>query len=409
MQMRQWVWFLCGLVGVCGADWPQFLGPRRDSTTPETVAAWTGELRPAWRQAVGAAHSSPVVAGGVVYAFYEPAGKNADLLAAFDAATGRRLWENSYERAEFKPLFGHGPRATPLVHRGRVYTFGGTGILACWNVADGQLLWKVDTLQEFGAANLFFGVSASPLALDEETIVVPVGGKGAGFVAFDAATGRRRWQATDEPASYASPILHRGQLIALGGAHLLGLSPRGQLLWSVPFEGKVGNLVESSTTPLAIDEWVIGSTISSGTIALRLRQDGEKWTPQTVWHNKELRCYFSAPVVVGEHVYMVNSTGTLTQPSIALRCVEWKTGKIAWEEKNIGRYHAALLRCGPAGQERLLMLDDTGRLTLFTADPQQFRPLAQGKVCGPTWAHPALADGRLYVRDEKELLCIPLR
>src|SRR5438034_7342992 len=114
-------------------DWPQFLGPNRDNTTPDKVAAWKGALKPAWKVPVGDAHSSPVVAGGVVYAFHQPRGKNADALAAFDAKTGKPLWEKSYDRPEFKPPFGEGPRGTPAVAGGKVYTLGGTGVLARWD------------------------------------------------------------------------------------------------------------------------------------------------------------------------------------------------------------------------------------------------------------------------------------
>src|SRR2546423_10657233 len=115
------------------ADWPQFLGPNRDNTTPEKVAAWKGDLAPAWKVPVGDAHSSPVVAGGVVYAFYQPKGKNADALAAFDAKTGKPLWEKSYPRPQFKPPFGEGPRGTPAVAGGNGYNLRGTRVLARWD------------------------------------------------------------------------------------------------------------------------------------------------------------------------------------------------------------------------------------------------------------------------------------
>jgi hypothetical protein len=114
-------------------------------------------------------------------------------------------------------------------------------------------------------------------------------------------------------------------------------------------------------------------------------------------------------VVVGEYLYMVNGAATITNPSITLRCVELKTGKVAWEKKNIGKYHAAIVRCGEKGKETLLMLDDNGYLTLFEPDAKEFKQLARSKVCGPTWAHPAVVDGHVYLRDEKELICIPLK
>jgi outer membrane protein assembly factor BamB len=393
-------------LSLSAADWPQFLGPHRDGTTPEAVAPWKGELKPLWKKPVGEAHSSPVVAGGLVYAFYQPAGKNADALAAFDAKTGELKWEKSYERAEFKPLFGNGPRSTPLVGGGKVFTLGGTGILACWDAKTGEIDWKVDTLKEFKANNLFFGVSTSPVMLGDDKVAIMVGGKGAGVVAFDAKTGKTAWQATDDPASYASPVVVNNQLVTLTGANLLALDPKGQLLWSVPFKDKLN---ESSTTPLVVGDRVVGSSVTAGSICVRVSEKDGKFSPEKVWENKKLTCYFSTPVVVGEHLYMVNGAATLTNPSITLRCVELKTGKVAWEKPNVGRYHAAIVRCGPTGKERLLMLDDNGYLTLLEPDATAYKELARSKVCGPTWAHPALVDDNVYLRDEKELICVPLK
>src|SRR5262245_65654746 len=154
------------------ADWPQFLGPNRNGTTPEEVAPWKGELKPLWKKPVGEAHSSPVVAGGVVYAFYQPAGKNADALAAFDAKTGELKWEKSYDRAEFKPLFGNGPRSTPAVSGGKVFTYSGLGILACWDAKTGELAWKVEPLKDFKTGNPFFGTSTSPIVIGDKVIVM---------------------------------------------------------------------------------------------------------------------------------------------------------------------------------------------------------------------------------------------
>ena len=391
------------------ADWPQFLGPTRDGVSPEAVEPWKGDLKPAWKKPVGEAHSSPVVAGGVVYAFYQPRGKNADALAAFDAATGEMKWEKSYERPEFKPLFGNGPRSTPVAHGGKVYTLGGTGTLACWDAKTGDVAWKVDTLKEYNAKNLFFGISTSPAMLGDDKVVVMVGGKGAGVVAVDAATGKTAWKATDEPASYASPVVTDKQIVLLTGEGLLGLSKQGEKLWSFPLEGKVGNLIESSATPLVIGDTVVGSTVTGGSVAVKLAEQGGKYEAKQAWFEKKLTCYFSTPVVVGNYLYMINGAASIRNPTITLRCVELKTGKVAWEKGTVGKYHAAIVRCGPAGKERLLMLDDTGHLSLFEADPKEYKELSRAKVCGETWAHPALVDGRVYLRDDKELVCIPLK
>jgi outer membrane protein assembly factor BamB len=386
------------------ADWPQFLGPNRDNTVGEPVDPWKGDLKPVWKQPVGDAHSSPVVADGLVYAFYQPKDKNADALAAFDAKTGERKWEKSYERAEFKPLFGNGPRSTPAVSGGKVFTYGGTGVLACWDAKTGEIDWKVDALKEFKANNLFFGTSCSPLVV-EGKVVVMVGGKGAGLVAFDAKTGKAAWQATDDPASYSSPVFVGGQLVALTGSHLRAFSAEGKPLWEVPFKDKLN---ESSTTPVLAGRLIVASSVTAGSIAVDVGKKDGKPATEKVWENKALTCYFSTPVVAGDYLYMVNGAATITNPTITLRCVEAKTGKVAWEKKNVGKYHAAILRCGPAGKGRLLMLDDDGFLTLFESNPKEYTELARTKVCGKTWAHPAVVDGKLYLRDEKELMCFDL-
>jgi outer membrane protein assembly factor BamB len=219
------------------ADWPQFLGTNRDSSSPEKVAAWKEKPKELWSKPVGEAHSSPVVAKGVVYAFYKVAKKDADALAAFDAKTGDLLWEQSYERAKFQPLFGEGPRGTPTVDGDRVYTLGNTGVLACWDASKkGEIVWKVDTLKEFKAKNLVFGASTSPTVVGKH-VVIMVGGKGAGIVGFDKETGKVAWQATEDTPSYASPIpVGKDELVFLTNSHVRSVSAAdGKEIWKFPF------------------------------------------------------------------------------------------------------------------------------------------------------------------------------
>ena len=396
--------FLAGLVAPAwAADWPQFLGPKRDSTTDETVAAWTGAPKVLWKHKVGPAHASPVVANGIAYAFYQPGSKPADALAAYDAATGKPLWEKSYDREPFSPPFGAGPRGTPTVDGGRVFTLGGTGILACWDAKTGDVIWKVDTLKEFTAENLTFGVSASPLVFDDR-VYVNVGGKGAGLVAFNRETGKPAWKATDDGASYSSPIAvgtgEKAQVVFLTKQNLLGVSPAtGDVFWKVPFRDL---LSESATAPLATGDLLVGSSVTLGSVALRMTEKDGKPAVEPLWRKKELNCYFSTPVAVGEHLYMLNGVLSIT-PSITLRCVEARTGKVLWSKENVGKYHAALVR---TGDNKLLMLEDNGGLILFQPDPKGYRELARAKVCGPTWAHPAVSGGRVFLRDEKELIAL---
>jgi outer membrane protein assembly factor BamB len=381
------------------ADWPQFLGPNRDSASPEKVPVWKEKLKELWKQPVGEAHSSPVVAGGVVYAFYKVADQEAEALAAFDAQTGEKKWEKSYKREKYDPPFGAGPRGTPTVVGNFVYTLGNTGVLVCWETKTGDIKWKLDTLKEFNAKNLMFGVSTSPTVVGKH-VVVMVGGKGAGVVGVDKETGKVAWQATDDRASYACPIVVGGEtpeLVFLTGDYVRSLrADSGKEVWKVPF---VDKLLESSTTPVKVGELYIAGSVTVGSVAVKW-EGGEA---KQVWKNDKLTCYFSTPVAVGEYLYMVNGAATLQNPTITLRCVEAKTGAIKWEKGNVGKYHAALVKTGDGN---LLLHDDGGNLTLLKPEPKQYIELARTKVCGSTWAHPALSDGRLYVRDDKNLICL---
>lgn len=381
------------------ADWPQFLGPTRDSTSPEKVPVWKERPKELWKQPVGEAHSSPVVVNGTVYAFYKLAGKDAEALAAFDANTGEKRWEKSYERAKFDPPFGAGPRGTPCVDGDRVYTLGNTGVLTCWDAKTGDSRWKLDTLTEFKSKNLFFGVSTSPTVVGKQ-VVVMVGGKGAGVVGVDKETGKVAWQATDDRASYASPIVVGGktpELVFLTGDHVRSLrADTGKEVWQFPF---VDKLLESSTTPVKAGDLYVAGAVTVGSVGLKVTGN----QAEQVWKNEKLTCYFSTPVLVGDHLYMVNGEAKFPGGTVVLRCVEAKTGKVTWEQEKVGQYHAALMKTGDG---HLLFHSDSGTLRLLEPDPVKYTELATAKVCGFTWAHPALADGKLYVRDDKNLICL---
>ena len=391
---------------LAAADWPQFLGPNRDNSLPEKIGRWGADgPKVLWKQPVGEAHSSPVVAKGLVYAFYQPKGKDADALAAFDVATGERKWEQSYARAKFSPQFGNGPRGTPAIADGKAYTLGGTGVLACWDAADGRVLWQVDTLKEYKAPNLSFGVSGSPLVAGGK-VFVNVGGKGAGVAAFDAATGKLAWKATDDKASYSSPILAdvggTKQVVFLTAAGLAGFDPdTGKEFWRHPFKDA---LKESATSPLYQNGVLYGSSVTLGSVALKL---GGTAPPEKLWMSPQLNCYFSTPAFLSspDTLFMLNGKLSIT-PSITLRAVEAKSGKVLWERPNVGKYHAALV-VGACGD--LLMLDDGGDLSVIAGNRDRFEERCRAKVCGPTWAHPAVSDGRVFLRDENELICVSLR
>jgi len=387
------------------ADWPQWLGPNRDGTVAVKVAAWTGDLKVVWRAAVGEGNSSPVVAGGLVFLHSKVKDKDIERVQAFDAKSGEVKWTQDYEKTPFKPLFGEGPRATPCVHDGKIYTFGNTGVLACWEATTGKPVWKVETLADprAGKDNLYFGVSASPLVVGDN-VVVQGGGTGSkGLKAYDLKTGKPAWTAGDDPASYASPILIGKDIVVLTGAHLMAVSPAGEVRWKFPFKDPIN---ESSTTPIKVGDLYVAASVMAGAIAVRVGDQDGKPIPDQAWKNPTLTCYFSTPVPVGkDHLYLVTGVPSLTNPSVTLRCVETASGKEVWKKADVGKYHAALLR---AAGGNLLMHDDQGKLRLLAPNVKEYQELATSKACGPTWAHPAVAGGHIFVRDDKELICLSL-
>jgi outer membrane protein assembly factor BamB len=394
-------------VAVAG-DWPQWLGPNRDAASTERVAAWTETPKVLWRQPVGEGNSSPVVSDGRVFIHAKIKDKDQEELIASDARTGKPLWRKVYARAPMSFLYGNGPRATPVVVGDRVVTFGITGVLSCFEAPTGKILWQIDTLQKFHPPRLLFGASCSPI-VEGNRVLMNVGAKGASVVAFDKNNGDVLWKNLDDRASYSSPIAfgegNNRQVVFLTGQNLISLNPRdGHVKWKFPL---VDSLLESSCTPLRVGDMLLASSITYGSVGLRLVTREDNVTAEQVWKNDTLTCYFSTPVSVGnDYVYLITGTKPPAIKSEAtLHCIEAKTGKDLWQKAKIGQYHASLLR---TGNDKLLLLDDAGQLALVDPNPKQYRELARTPVCRPTWAHPALADGRLYVRDEKELICFQL-
>ena len=390
-------------------DWPQWLGPRRDGSSSEKVPTWKEAPKVLWHIPVGAGHSSPIVAGGKVYLHTHVKGKDEEAITAYDLADGKQVWSESYKRGKFSSIFGVGPAGTPAVHDGKLYSLGVTGILACWDAANGKNVWMVDTTKEFKAPALRFGVSGSPL-IEGDKVLVNVGAKGASVVAFEKNSGKVLWKALDDGASYSSPIAFGGdgaqrQVVFLTAKGLRSLNPAdGKLFWELPL---VDLLNESSTTPVRLGDFLMASSVTYGGTGVKLRTEEQKPAAEILWKNAALSCYFSTPIPVGEeHIYLITGSAFSLTPSSTLQCIETKTGKVMWKKPNVAKYHAAMLR---TADDKLLMLDDFGNLKLLAPSPKEYRELATAKVCNPTWAHPALSNGKVFLRDEYELMCIELK
>ena len=164
-------------------------------------------------------------------------------------------------------------------------------------------------------------------------------------------------------------------------------------------------LFESSTTPALCGDVLFASSITFGSLGIHLENKEGQSQGSDLWKNPDLTCYFATPVASGiDYFYVVTGSSPLSRPTIAtLNCVDAKTGKVLWQKPKVGTYHATLMRLGDG---KMLLLEEPGVLALFEPNPKEYRELARAKVCGETWVHPALANGRLYVRDAKELICL---
>jgi outer membrane protein assembly factor BamB len=391
---------LCTATAAAG-DWPQWLGPKRDGSSPDKIEPWKDAPKVLWKKAVGEGHSSPVVTDGRVFIHAKIGDKNEEELVAYAVSDGKELWRTKYERAKFESKFGNGPRATPAVVGDRVYTYGITGVLACFEAASGKIVWQVDARKELDALFPTFGFSSSPL-IDGKNVIVAVGAKGASVVAFDRDTGKVGWKALDDNASYSSPVIFgegtKRELVVFTAEGLVGLRPAdGSLVWRFPFKDL---LFESSATPVKLGDSILASAITIGSALITPEGKDVK----EVWKNPTLNSYFTTPVPVGkDHVFMV--TGDLFKKQASLRCVNLANGKADWSKEKVGTFAAALLK---TGDERILMLTDAGQLVLLAGEPKAYQELARSKVCGQVWAPPALSNGKLFVRDDKELICLQM-
>lgn len=396
---------------LCAAgDWPQWLGPDRNGVSGETLAPWTGEPRIAWKQSVGNGFSVPVVAGGRLFVHAAVEGQEAEVVIAFDADSGQELWRDEYPRDAYQSELGSGPRATPTVLDGRLYTIGITGVMSCYDAATGRRLWRTNPYTELQANRPGFGVCSSPLVVGER-VILPVGGEGSGVVGYDALTGEIAWKALDEPAAAASPVLlqreagaaARPEVVVQSTLRLAGVDPQdGTIRWEHPLVFQPSGV---SPTPLVVDGLLVCSTQDNGTLALKL-PTSETSQPELAWWNQDVSSYFSTGTLDNSGRVLIVTNGFNPLPRADLRCIDVRSGEERWRKDNLGYFHFGLIRLSDG---RLLLLDDAGKLILADAGPEGFRELCRAKVCGGTFCNPVLAEGRVYVRDRSQIVCLDLR
>jgi len=385
-------------------DWPQFFGPERNGVYrgPALLDKWPASgPRVVWQKQVGQGFSGPVVTEGRVILFHRVSDR--EVVESFDARTGAPQWQYGYPTS-YRDDFGfdEGPRAVPVVTNGVVYTFGAQGQLHAVSLKTGTKLWSEDTMRRFSVPKGFFGAGGSPV-IEGGKVIANIGGKGAGIVAFDAKTGKVLWTATDDEASYSSGTIAtiggRRSAIFLTRTGLAGLDPStGQIQFQRRWRSRQAASVNAAT-PLVIGDLIfISAEYGPGAGVLRVEGSmlTELWTSDEVLSNHYATSVYRDGYLFGFHGRQ--------EFGPSFRAVELRTGKVRWSQDKFNAGSVML-----AG-DRLLILRETGELILAEASPDAFRPVARAQILPATVrAFPALADGLLYVRNEKTLVALDLR
>ena len=409
--MGRWAciaWLVCAGQLLRAEDWPQWRGPRGDSTWngPDLPDKLPAELPVAWKQPIGGGYGGIAVADQRLYVMdrqKEPA--EAERVLCFDADTGRSLWSHAYPVAYGKLDYGNGPRVTPTVHAGLVYTLGAVGHVFCIDARTGEVRWSKDLVRDFGAKIPEWGLAASPFIWEDLVVLHPGAAKGACWIAFDRITGNEVWRAGNDPAGYATPTLAISpggpQLIAWSPEHIVGISPRtGRILWEIPYKVTYG---VSIATPICRDGLVLVAGYWEGSKAIQLGP--QPADAHIAWEDSRmLRGLMAPPLYRQGFVYLLDKQYGLT-------CFELKTGRKLWDDENRmtprGRNpQASLVWLGDS--DRALILNSEGELILARLRPEGCDERSRTPIIGPTWAHPAFAGNRVYARNDQELISIVL-
>jgi len=390
-----------------GEDWPKWRGVRGDGTwlAPRLPAKWPKKgLQTVWQTELGGGYGGIAVSGGRAYVMdRQRKPKDVERILCFDATTGKPLWSHNYP-VDYAPVsYGNGPRATPTVHRGHIYTLGAVGHLVCFDVS-GKVVWSKDLVKESKAKIPMWGLSASPVVFEDMVIVHPGAEPNGCYMAFDLRTGKERWRSLADGAGYATPrILQRNgtqQLVGWTPSHIRGLDPRsGKLLWSSPF---VVNNGTALADPILYKDLVVVSSYYDGSQAIRLGKTAE---PEVAWHDRRnLRGLMSHPLLKDGYAYLLDKRHGLT-------CFEIESGKKIWDDDNRltpkGRNPQATLVWLNDG-DRAIALNSDGDLVLLRLNPKAYQEDSRTNIIGRTWAHPAYAGNCVFARSDTEIVCVLL-
>ena len=381
-------------------EWPGFRGPERDGVLHHVRIATDWAASPPkelWRRPIGPGWSSFAVHGTAIYT-QEQRGED-EVVASYDLATGEAVWQHRDHVRFWESNGGAGPRATPTLSRGRVYTFGATGILNALDETTGARIWSRDVAADSKKQVPAWGFSGSPLVVDD-LVIVAAAGK---LEAYDAATGEPRWSGPAAGGGYSSPHLATfdgvAQVVLANGAGAISVDPAsGTLLWkhAWPGDGILQPAVTGSDVLLANGSG-IGASSQIGLRRVAVKHGTSGWSAEERWTSSGLKPYFNDFVVHKGHAFGFDGS--------ILACVDLEDGARKWKGGRYGHGQFLLL----PDQDVLLVLSEEGELALVGATPDQFKELARFKAIeGKTWNHPVLAGDILLVRNGEEMVAFRL-
>jgi outer membrane protein assembly factor BamB len=394
-----------------GRDWPQWRGPNRTgyATDAPTITLLPTELKPLWKIDVGGGFAAPVVKGNAL--IYVDENGAREFAHRLDASTGKEVWKFDYAKME-SDEWGAGPRATPIIDGERVYIQSMNGEFRCLDIASGKTIWQTSFAQDFGVK--FLGSKAGEGTASRrgnngsgviagDKLVLPVGNTdGASLVCFNKNDGKVLWKSGADEAAYSSFVTATlagvPQVVAFTADALLGAALEdGKILWRVPLKT---NAKRHAATPVIDGDNVIVNSHTIGLVAFRISKDTGDFNASPAWANKDLKINLATPVLVDGHLYCQGASKDYV-------CAEAATGKLKWSQPGFGlgrRDYSSTIVVG----KNLLVLTEDGTLLLLQPNPEKYTELARLQVCGNTWSFPAYANGKLYVRDTRNLQCIDL-
>lgn len=379
-------------------SWSEYRGANRDGHYQDAkiLTSWpSGGPRQLWKQPVGGGYASFVAADGLTFTIEQR--RDQEVVAAYNIETGREAWTHGWDAQFRETLGGDGPRATPTWHEGRIYALGANGDLKCLDAKTGKPFWSRNILTDARASNLEWGMSGSPLIVDDKVIVQPGGKAGKSVMAYNKDNGEIVWSSLNDQQAYVSPMLGtlagKRQIIVVTSTRVVGLeTDNGQMLWEYPWTTSMGI---NCSQPIIVgpNRLFISSGYGKGAAVAEITDTGNGFTAQTVWQNTFLKNKFNSSVFYESHIYGLNDPGVLT-------CLDVETGQRKWQG---GRYGLGQLVLADG---HLIITTEEGEVVLVRAAPDQHTELARfAALEGRTWNNPAIVGGRLLVRNATHMAC----